>query len=211
MRFNGTLLVTTAIVAALIASPSRAALLDLTSPSAAPGGVAAPAAVELPSVEIGNPGSIAQSGHEVRLAAVRRGGGGGGARRAGGGGAFRHGGGGAAFRGGGAYRHGGAVAGGGFRHGGAVAGGGFRHGGAVAGGGAWRGGGAVVRRPVMIGGVWRPYGATWRAGGAIAAGAAIGFVGAATAAAWAGAPPQAGYCWYYTDASQQQGFWDVCP
>jgi hypothetical protein len=47
--------------------------------------------------------------------------------------------------------------------------------------------------------------------GAIAAGAAIGFVAAATAAAWAGAPPAPGYCWYYTDPSRTQGFWDVCP
>ena len=51
----------------------------------------------------------------------------------------------------------------------------------------------------------------WRPGGAIAAGAAIGFVAAATAAAWAGSPPAPGYCWYYTDPSRTQGFWDVCP
>ena len=42
-------------------------------------------------------------------------------------------------------------------------------------------------------------------------GAAIGFVAAATAAAWAGSPPAPGYCWYYTDPSRTQGFWDVCP
>ena len=41
--------------------------------------------------------------------------------------------------------------------------------------------------------------------------ARIGFVAAATAAAWAGAPPAPGYCWYYTDPSRTQGFWDVCP
>jgi hypothetical protein len=52
---------------------------------------------------------------------------------------------------------------------------------------------------------------TWRRGGAIAAGAAIGFVAAATAAAWAGAPPAPDYCWYYTDPGRTQGFWDVCP
>jgi len=46
---------------------------------------------------------------------------------------------------------------------------------------------------------------------AIAAGAAIGFVSAASAAAWAGASPQAGLCWYYTDSNQRQGFWDACP
>jgi hypothetical protein len=45
----------------------------------------------------------------------------------------------------------------------------------------------------------------------IAAGAAIGFVAAATAAAWAGSPPAPGYCWYHTDPSRTQGFWDVCP
>ncbi|SDS41957.1 hypothetical protein [Bradyrhizobium canariense] len=77
--------------------------------------------------------------------------------------------------------------------------------------------GAVVRPGVARAGVvrpgrWvRPARYTWRPGGAIAAGAAIGFVTAATAAAWAGAPPVAGYCWYYTDASRTQGFWDACP
>jgi hypothetical protein len=61
-------------------------------------------------------------------------------------------------------------------------------------------------------GAWvRPAHYRWRPGGAIAAGAAIGFVAAATAAAWAGAPPAPGYCWYYTDPTQTQGFWDVCP
>ena len=73
-------------------------------------------------------------------------------------------------------------------------------------------GGAVVR-PGYGGGVrWaRPGWYRWPAGGAIAAGAAIGFVAAATAAAWAGAPPAPGYCWYYTDPSRTQGFWDACP
>jgi hypothetical protein len=77
--------------------------------------------------------------------------------------------------------------------------------------------GAVVRPGVARAGVvragrWvRPAHYTWRPGGAIAAGAAIGFVAAATAAAWAGAPPAPGYCWYYTDPSRTQGFWDVCP
>jgi len=73
-------------------------------------------------------------------------------------------------------------------------------------------GGAVVR-PGARAGVWwvRPASYRWRPGGAIAAGAAIGFVTAATAAAWAGAPPAAGYCWYYTDASRTNGFWDRCP
>ena len=84
-------------------------------------------------------------------------------------------------------------------------------------------GGAVVRRstvvrpgvrPVRPGvrpGRWvRPGWYRWPPGGAIAAGAAIGVVAAATAVAWAGAPPAPGYCRYYTDPSQRQGFWDVC-
>lgn len=61
-------------------------------------------------------------------------------------------------------------------------------------------------------GAWaRPvYG--WRPGGAIAAGAAIGFLTAATAAAYAStAAPAPGLCWYYTDASRRAGFWDYCP
>ena len=74
-------------------------------------------------------------------------------------------------------------------------------------------GGAVVRPGYRGGGVrWaRPGWYGWPAGGAIAAGAALGFVTAATAAAWAGAAPAPGMCWYYTDASRTQGFWDACP
>ena len=71
---------------------------------------------------------------------------------------------------------------------------------------AVRGGTAVARR----GGWARPGWYRWPAGGAIAAGAAIGFVTAATAAAWAGAAPAPGMCWYYTDPSRTQGFWDYC-
>lgn len=72
--------------------------------------------------------------------------------------------------------------------------------------------GAVARPGVARPGRWvRPAHYSWRPGGAIAAGAAIGFVAAATAAAWAGAPPAPGYCWYYTDPGRTQGFWDVCP
>jgi hypothetical protein len=67
-----------------------------------------------------------------------------------------------------------------------------------------------VRPGVRPGGWVRPA-YRWGPGGAIAAGAAIGFVAAATAASWAGAPPAPGYCWYYTDPSRTQGFWDVCP
>jgi hypothetical protein len=72
-------------------------------------------------------------------------------------------------------------------------------------------GGAVVR-PGYGGGRWaRPGWYRWPAGGAIAAGAALGFVTAATAVAWAGAAPAPGMCWYYTDPSRTQGFWDACP
>jgi len=101
-------------------------------------------------------------------------------------------------------------------------------GGAVVGprGGAYRGrtavvgprGNVAVRRTTVVrpgyggGGVrWaRPGHYYWPRGGAIAAGAAIGFVTAATAAAWAGAAPAPGMCWYYTDPSRTQGFWDYC-
>jgi len=51
----------------------------------------------------------------------------------------------------------------------------------------------------------------WAPGGAIAAGAAIGFLGATSVVSWAGDPPSPGLCWYYTDATQRQGFWDNCP
>ena len=73
-------------------------------------------------------------------------------------------------------------------------------------GGIYRGG---VYGGVWHGGPWvRGYG--WPVGGAIAAGAAIGFIAAASAP-WAPPPPQPGLCWYYTDSTQRQGFWDVCP
>jgi hypothetical protein len=72
--------------------------------------------------------------------------------------------------------------------------------------------GAVVGPGVVRPGGWvRPAHYHWRPGGAIAAGAALGFVAAASAAAWAGSPPAPGYCWYYTDPSRTQGFWDACP
>ncbi len=72
-------------------------------------------------------------------------------------------------------------------------------------------------KPPVVGGAkppivesWaRPDWYRWSPGGAIAAGAAIGFVTAAVAT-WA-TPPQPGLCWYYTDPSQQDGFWDACP
>jgi hypothetical protein len=90
-------------------------------------------------------------------------------------------------------------------------GGGYRGGGYRAGayrGGAYRGG--VYRGGRYYGGWARP-GYRWAPGGAIAAGAAIGVIGAAAAASWASAPPQPGLCWYYTDPSQRSGFWDNCP
>ena len=74
-----------------------------------------------------------------------------------------------------------------------------------------RGNAAVRTNTVVRGGRWaRPGNYYWPRGGAIAAGAAIGFVTAATAAAWAGAAPAPGMCWYYTDPSRTQGFWDYC-
>ncbi len=91
-------------------------------------------------------------------------------------------------------------------HGGAV----VRPGGGYHGG--YHGGYRPGRAVVVTGGGWRrPY-YGWRPGGAIAAGAAIGFLTAATAAAYASsAAPGPGLCWYYTDASYSAGFWDNCP
>jgi hypothetical protein len=63
-------------------------------------------------------------------------------------------------------------------------------------------------RPVY-GNWYRPY--RWRPGTAIAVGAAIGVIGAASAAAYYGQPPEEGLCWYYTNPSRTAGFWDVCP
>jgi hypothetical protein len=69
----------------------------------------------------------------------------------------------------------------------------------------------AVHRPPRARAWARPRRYTWRPGGAIAAGAAIGFIAAASAAAWAGPPPAPGLCWYYTDWTRRQGFWDWCP
>lgn len=90
-------------------------------------------------------------------------------------------------------------------------------------GGHWGGhGGHWAGRPGYHGGAWgrpggyyggwnRPY-YGWNPGGAIAAGAAIGFLTAATATAYAASrPPAPGLCWYYTDPSRRAGFWDYCP
>jgi hypothetical protein len=76
-------------------------------------------------------------------------------------------------------------------------------------GGGYRAGGVVVGP--RVGWVGRPGWYRWAPGGAIAAGAAIGFVTAAVAASWAPPPPQPDLCWYYTDPSRTQGFWDACP
>ncbi len=67
-------------------------------------------------------------------------------------------------------------------------------------------------RPGGYWGGWRRPAYGWSPGGAIAAGAAIGFLGAAAAAAYASsAAPAPGLCWYYTDATYSAGFWDACP
>ena len=74
-------------------------------------------------------------------------------------------------------------------------------------------GGAVVVRPGgvrAVGGWARPGWYRWGPGGAIAAGAAIGFIAAGAAVAY-GTPPAPGMCWYYTDPTRTQGFWDYCP
>jgi hypothetical protein len=72
--------------------------------------------------------------------------------------------------------------------------------------GVWR-----PRRPYVIGPGYRVARPWWRPGTAVAVGAAIGFVGAASVVAWAGQPPGPGYCWFYTDPSYRSGFWDICP
>ena len=71
----------------------------------------------------------------------------------------------------------------------------------------------VYRHPV-----YRPPGVVvvnprryWAPGGAVAAGAAIGFIAGAAAVSVAGAAPKPGYCWYYTNPQKTTGFWDVCP
>ena len=74
-------------------------------------------------------------------------------------------------------------------------------------GGAYRG--AVVR-PGYYGGWARPGWYGWAPGGAIAAGAALGVLATGAAVAYAGQPPAPGLCWYYTDPSYRQGFWDAC-
>lgn len=67
------------------------------------------------------------------------------------------------------------------------------------------------RRPYVIGPGYRVARPWWRPGTAVAVGAALGFLAAGSAIAWAGQPPGPGYCWFYTDPSHRAGFWDVCP
>ncbi|MEI1252997.1 hypothetical protein [Rhizobium aouanii] len=74
-----------------------------------------------------------------------------------------------------------------------------------------RGAVVVPRAPVRRGVVVVNPRRYWPAGGAIAAGAAIGFIAGAAAASVAGTPPKPGMCWYYTDSTKKTGFWDVCP
>lgn len=76
--------------------------------------------------------------------------------------------------------------------------------------GAWGRPPGGVYRPGYYGGWRRPsYG--WAPGGAIAAGAALGVLSAAAAAAYISSqPPGPGLCWYYTDPSRRSGFWDAC-
>jgi len=89
----------------------------------------------------------------------------------------------------------------------------YRYGGAaVVRPGVVRPGVAVVRPGYRYGGWARPGWYRWGPGGAIAAGAAIGFVAAAGAAAYAtSVAPAPGMCWYYTDPYRRAGFWDYCP
>jgi hypothetical protein len=100
---------------------------------------------------------------------------------------------------GGVYHRGGTAVGG--YRGGAYRGGVYRGGYGYHGGGVYRGG---------YGGWARPGWYRWGPGGAIAAGAAVGVLAAGAAAAYAGSAPAPGLCWYYTDPSYRNGFWDAC-
>lgn len=61
----------------------------------------------------------------------------------------------------------------------------------------------VVRRPVRV---WapRPY------YGTVIAGVALGTVIAVSVAAAAPRPPAANLCWFWSDSTQMQGYWDYC-
>ena len=75
-------------------------------------------------------------------------------------------------------------------------------------GGVYHRGAGVYRGG--YGGWARPGWYRWGPGGAIAAGAALGVLATGAAIAYAGQPPAPGLCWYYTDPSYRQGFWDAC-
>ncbi|MGE0288678.1 MAG: hypothetical protein AB7I42_19790 [Bradyrhizobium sp.] len=69
-----------------------------------------------------------------------------------------------------------------------------------------------IIRPAPVRRWARPGWYRWGPGGAIAAGAALGFIAAAGAAAYATSPaPAPGMCWYYTNPYRNAGFWDYCP
>ena len=79
-------------------------------------------------------------------------------------------------------------------------------------GGVYRYRGGAVVRPYPAARWARPGWYRWGPGGAIAAGAAVGFLAAGAAAAYATTvAPAPGMCWYYTDPYRRAGFWDYCP
>jgi hypothetical protein len=51
----------------------------------------------------------------------------------------------------------------------------------------------------------------WPPGSAVLVGAAIRFVEPRNAPAYASPQPAPATCWYYTEPSRIQGFWDYCP
>jgi hypothetical protein len=53
-------------------------------------------------------------------------------------------------------------------------------------------------------------GGHWQGGQWLVPGLALGFLGAAAAAATYGEPPEPGMCWYYSDPYRRAGFWDYC-
>jgi hypothetical protein len=180
------------------------------------------AAPQAEAIELYGTGTAATQLDDGLLIQVRGGRGGGGARHGGGG----------MHRGGGMHHGGGMHRGGGMHHG--MNRGNFNRG-AYAHRGNFHGAHANrninrnvnrnvnrsvnrnvnVNRGVYRAGYWgnwaRPGRYYWPVGGAVAAGAALGFVSAAAAASWAGAAPGPNLCWYYTDPSRRAGFWDACP
>ena len=69
---------------------------------------------------------------------------------------------------------------------------------------------AITAESIAAYGGWARPAYGWGPGGAIAAGAALGVLATGAAIAYAGQPPAPGLCWYYTDPSYRQGFWDAC-